>query len=79
MRGININGDAAFKFSEFATKVAGLMNTERDDGDAGIFKTVPSRCRDGDDEIFQISELRIVLGTVTILTLYCWGMAKVLQ
>lgn len=43
VRGININGDAAFKFSEFATKVAGLMNTERDDGDAGIFKTVPSR------------------------------------
>ena len=30
MQGININ-DTAFKYSEFATKVAGLMNTEKDD------------------------------------------------
>ena len=30
MQGININ-DTAFKFSEYATKVAGLMNTEKDD------------------------------------------------
>ena len=30
VQGININ-DTAFKFSEYATKVAGLMNTEKDD------------------------------------------------
>ena len=31
VQGININ-DTAFKYSEFATKVASLMNTEKDDG-----------------------------------------------
>ena len=51
VRGIDVHGgDAApFRFSEFATRVAGAMNTERDnDGDesAGIFKTVPSRYGD---------------------------------
>ena len=50
VRGIDVHGgDAApFRFSEFATRVAGAMNTERDnDGEsAGIFKTVPSRYGD---------------------------------
>jgi len=41
VQGININ-DTAFKYSEFATKVAGLMNTEKDDS-TKTFKTVPLR------------------------------------
>ena len=36
VQGININ-DTAFKYSEYATKVAGLMNTEKDD-DTNTFK-----------------------------------------
>ena len=45
VRGIDVDGGGggdAFKLSEFATKIAGLMNTAKDD-EAGIFKTVPSR------------------------------------
>ena len=36
VQGIDIN-DTAFKYSEYATKVAGLMNTEKDD-DTKTFK-----------------------------------------
>ena len=47
VRGINVHGGdtAPFRFSEFATRVAGAMNIERDNDDesAGVFKTVPSR------------------------------------